>query len=71
MIVGTAADEVAARPRSATIAVARAVAAPEAALAMITPLVAPGGVAAAFVGAGAVIPPDAEEWEEGIAIVRL
>ena len=70
VVVATAA-EAAARGADHALATARALAPPPRALEMIVPLVAGGGVAAVFVGAGDPIPPETEEWEEGIAIVRL
>jgi 16S rRNA (guanine527-N7)-methyltransferase len=53
------------------LATARALAPPVAALALVTPLVAPGGIAAVFVGKNADVPPGSEEVEEGLAIVRV
>jgi 16S rRNA (guanine527-N7)-methyltransferase len=53
------------------VAVARALAPPEQAFGMLTPLVRPGGVAAVLVGKGAVLPPEAEVWRPGIAIVGV
>jgi len=52
------------------LAVARALAEPPVALARLRPLVATNGVAALFLGPGAELPPGAEEWTHGIAIVR-
>jgi 16S rRNA (guanine527-N7)-methyltransferase len=52
------------------LAVARALAEPPLALALLRPLVATNGVAALFLGQGAEVPPGAEEWTQGIAIVR-
>ena len=49
---------------------ARALAEPGRALDLILPLVASPGIAAVFLGEGARIPPEAEEWQEGVAIVR-
>jgi 16S rRNA (guanine527-N7)-methyltransferase len=57
--------------RSHVLATGRALAPPTRALSMIRPFVADGGVAAVFVGSGAKIPSHAEEWEEGLAIVRM
>lgn len=57
--------------RSHSLAVARALAAPQRALAMIEPLVQAGGVAAVFVGERADIPAQAELWADGVAIVRV
>jgi 16S rRNA (guanine527-N7)-methyltransferase len=53
------------------LATARALASPGKALSMILPLVASGGVAAVFLGADSEVPEGAEEWEPGIAIVRV
>ena len=73
VIVATA--EAAARdPRLAAghaLAIARALAPPAEAVGMIAPLVAPGGVAAVFVGESGEAPPGSEEVEEGLAIVRV
>jgi 16S rRNA (guanine527-N7)-methyltransferase len=52
------------------LAVGRALAEPAAALDLLLPLVAEDGAAAVFLGRGAELPPGAEEWSEGIAIVR-
>lgn len=52
------------------VAVARALAAPRRAFELLLPLVRPSGVAAVFVGARSPVPPFAEEWAEGIAIVE-
>jgi 16S rRNA (guanine527-N7)-methyltransferase len=52
------------------LATARAVAPPARAFSLLLPLVAAGGIAAVFVGERSVIPPEAEEWEPGIAIIR-
>ena len=57
--------------RAHPVVLARALAPPESALRLTIPLVAPGGVAVLFLGAGAKVPPGAEEWAEGIAIVRV
>ncbi|MDQ3767098.1 MAG: class I SAM-dependent methyltransferase [Actinomycetota bacterium] len=48
----------------------RAVAPPSAAFRLGLPLVSTGGAAVVFVGAAAEIPPEAEETEKGLAIVR-
>ena len=53
------------------LAIARALAPPADAFALIAPLVAPGGVAAVFVGERGEAPPGSEEVEEGLAIVRV
>jgi 16S rRNA (guanine527-N7)-methyltransferase len=55
--------------RAHVLAVARALAPPAAAFRLLGPLVAPGGVAAVFVGARE-LPPGAEEWAQGVAIMR-
>jgi 16S rRNA (guanine527-N7)-methyltransferase len=52
------------------LAVARALTEPPVALALLRPLVAADGTAALFLGQGAEVPPGAEEWTQGIAIVR-
>lgn len=52
------------------LVVARALAPPAEALETIRPLVAHGGVAAIFVGESAQIPPEAEIWAPGVAILR-
>ena len=72
-VVVARAEDLAADPRftNHVLACARALTAPAAALELLRPLVAPGGIAALFVGSGAQLPPEAEEWEEGLAIVRL
>jgi 16S rRNA G527 N7-methylase RsmG len=57
--------------RTHVLATARALAAPGAAIGLLRPLLAPGGTAALFVGSEAQVPPEAEEWAEGLAIVRL
>ena len=51
------------------VAVARALAPPVAAFAALRPLVAPGGVAAVFVGQGAKLPAEAGLWQPGIATI--
>jgi len=53
------------------LATARAVASPGAALDLLLPLVAPGGKAVVFVGKGAEIPVNAEEWAPGIATMPV
>ncbi len=73
-VVVATAERAALDPRLAgahSLAAARALAAPPAALDLLRPLVAPGGAAALFVGSEGQVPPDAEEWEEGLAIVRM
>jgi 16S rRNA (guanine527-N7)-methyltransferase len=52
------------------LATARALATPATAFRMMEPLVAPCGVRAVMVGRGAEIPPEAEVWRKGIAIIR-
>jgi 16S rRNA (guanine527-N7)-methyltransferase len=69
-VVMLAAEEAAVRPdlRAAhVLGTARAVADPEAAFALITPLVAPTGMAAVFLGERSQIPRGAVEWAPGIA----
>ena len=51
-------------------ATARALAPPGTAFELLTPLLAPGGLAAVFMGEGAELPPNAEEWAPGIATMR-
>ena len=50
--------------------IARAVAPPAPAAQLCEPLVAPGGVTILFVGAGAEIPPEAEEISPGLITIR-
>jgi 16S rRNA (guanine527-N7)-methyltransferase len=72
-VVVAPAERAATEPRLAAahvLATARALAPPAAALELLLPLVAPRGVAAIFLGSGAKVPPEAEEWAEGLAIVR-
>lgn len=72
-VLTISAEEAAATPGLAgghVVAVARALAPPPAAFALLRPLVAPGGVAVVFVGRDVVLPVEAELWEPGIAIVR-
>jgi 16S rRNA (guanine527-N7)-methyltransferase len=52
------------------IAVARALAPPTEAFALLLPLVVPGGRAALLVGRDARLPPEAEMWADGVAIVE-
>ena len=54
-----------------TVATARALSAPREALAKIVPLVAPGGVAAIWIGERAEIPPGTQEWQKGIATMKI
>ena len=56
--------------RAHPFVVARALAPPEEALELVLPLTTPGGIAAIYLGASAKIPPGAEEFMPGIAIVR-
>lgn len=72
-VVVAPAERAAADPRLAAahvLATARALAPPPAAIELLLPLVARDGVAAVFLGSGAEVPPEAEEWAEGVAIVR-
>jgi 16S rRNA (guanine527-N7)-methyltransferase len=72
-VVARTAQEAAADPRYARshpFAVARALAPPDQTVRLILPLVAPGGIAAVLLGASAKIPPGAEEFGPGVAIVR-
>lgn len=72
-VLQTTAQEAARRPGLAgghALAVARALAPPAEALLLCRPLVAAGGSVALFVGAGAEIPPEAEEWEPGLITIR-
>lgn len=48
----------------------RALAPPGEAFELLRPLVAPGGVAVVWFGRRAELPPEAEEWAEGLAIMR-
>jgi 16S rRNA (guanine527-N7)-methyltransferase len=71
-VVALSAERAAEDPRlrrAHVLAVVRAVAPPAAAFPLLAPLVAPGGVAAVFVGGGE-LPPGAEEWAQGVAIMR-
>lgn len=52
------------------IAIARALAPPAEAATLCAPLVAPGGAVVLFVGRGAEIPPEAEEWAPGLITIR-
>lgn len=66
-------EDISGRPAHAgryPLACARALASPPEAIALLLPLVTPGGVAAIFLGFSADPPAGAEEWEKGIAIVR-
>lgn len=53
--------------RKHVIATARALAPPEKAFELVLSLVAPGGIAAVFLGEGAELPAKAESWAPGIA----
>lgn len=52
-------------------ATARALAEPARAAEMLLPLVGPGGLVAVFLGEHSRLPPGAEEWQKGLAIVRV
>jgi 16S rRNA (guanine527-N7)-methyltransferase len=72
-VLALSAEEAASDPRLArshALAVGRALAPPDAALALLKPLLAPGGVGALFVGAAAPMPPKTHVWSEGLAIFR-
>jgi len=72
-VVAMTAEEAATRRGLAaahSLVTARALAKPATALALCVPLVATGGLAATFVGGGDPIPPGAEAWGRGVAIVR-
>jgi 16S rRNA (guanine527-N7)-methyltransferase len=70
-VLALSAEEAALEPGPVhALAVARALAEPPVALDLLRPLVAEDGVAAVFLGRGAEVPPGAEEWTEGVAIVR-
>lgn len=58
-------------PGGHAFSTARALASPAQALGWLAPLTAPGGTMAVFCGADAEVPEGAEEWEKGIAIVRV
>jgi 16S rRNA (guanine527-N7)-methyltransferase len=67
------AEDAAERPdlvRRHAVATARAVAPPHRAFELLRPLVAPGGVSIVFAGPRAQAPPQAEEWDEGLLIIR-
>jgi 16S rRNA (guanine527-N7)-methyltransferase len=71
-VVSTTAEGAPARLQGAhSFAAARALAPPPRALALLRPLLAPGGWAAVFVGKTAQTPPGAEEWEPGIIVSKL
>ena len=56
---------------SMTLVTARALAPPPQAIQLCLPFVAEGGLAAIFLGRGAALPLGAEEWSDGVAIVRV
>ncbi len=58
-------------PGGHALATARALAGPAEALGLLVPLTTSGGTIAVFCGAGSAVPEGAEEWEKGIAIVRV
>lgn len=71
-VLAITAEEAARRPgigAAHALAIARALAPPEQALALCAPLVAPGGRVALFVGSGGEIPPEAEESEPGLITI--
>lgn len=71
-VLTATAEEAAVQPAlkgAHALVTARALAPPAEAFDLILPLVAPGGIAAVFAGEGAEIPPSAEKWAEGIAMV--
>jgi 16S rRNA (guanine527-N7)-methyltransferase len=70
VIAGTAEEAAVGLGPVHALAVARALAEPPAAFALLRPLVAENGVAAVFLGREAEVPAGAEEWAEGVAIVR-
>ncbi|MGI8775107.1 MAG: 16S rRNA (guanine(527)-N(7))-methyltransferase RsmG [Actinomycetota bacterium] len=68
------AEEAAGDPRlrgRAALVTARALAPPDQAITMCLPLACPGGAVAIFKGRDAALPSGAEEWSDGIAIVRV
>ena len=72
-VVAASAEQAAADPSLAAahaFVAARALAAPPEAFDLMKPLVAVGGIAAAFLGAGAEVPRGTKGWENGIAIWR-
>jgi 16S rRNA (guanine527-N7)-methyltransferase len=56
--------------RAHALGTARALAPSRRAFELVMPLVAPGGTGAVFVGGGAAMPPESEEWIPGVAIMR-
>ncbi|MFN2388644.1 MAG: 16S rRNA (guanine(527)-N(7))-methyltransferase RsmG [Actinomycetota bacterium] len=72
-VVARSAEEAARDPglaRAHVCACARALAAPDRAVALALPLIAPDGVVAIFTGSGSAAPPGSEEWAPGIVIIR-
>ena len=57
--------------RAHVVATARALAAPETAFELLRPLGAPGGIGLVWVGKGALLPPEAEEIDPGLASVTF
>lgn len=57
-------------PQRHSLGVARALASPERAIELVGPLVAPEGIVTVFLGEHSRLPPGAQEWAEGLAIVR-
>jgi 16S rRNA (guanine527-N7)-methyltransferase len=71
-VVRATAQESAQRwPGGHALCTARALTSPAQALRWLTPLTTSGGTVAVFCGADAGVPEGAEEWEKGIAIVRV
>lgn len=71
-VVRASAQESAQRwPRGHALSTARALASPAEAVGLLAPLTASGGTIAVFCGADTAVPEGAEEWEKGIAIVRV
>jgi 16S rRNA (guanine527-N7)-methyltransferase len=54
-----------------SLVTARALAPPARAIELCRPFAAPSGIVAIFAGRRAVLPSEAEEWSDGIAIVRV
>jgi 16S rRNA (guanine527-N7)-methyltransferase len=72
-VIARSAEEAAADPALAgrhPIALARALAKPKRAFELIAPLVAPGGLAAVFIGKHEELPPQADEAVPGLATLR-
>lgn len=57
--------------RDHAVATARALAPPMEAFGLISPLVAPGGIAVVFHGVGASLPAEAKSWSDGIATIEI